>query len=241
MKVIEHKEYKLVNPKFLVDFDLNENNVYYPFKHFTSGYRFISMVGKSGSGKTSMLISLISNKQVFKKIFNNVIVYMPKHSRQSLKKNIFDENLDSSKLFDCLSVKNLSIGYEMIKLFAANDENTLLVLDDCGSYLKDFTVNQLLFDLVSNRRHYHTTIIMLVQVYNSIPMNLRKGITDIVVFYKPNINEITNIFEELLEEKNKDKIKEIFDFVFQEKYDYMVLNTDSQRLYKRNLELIYKN
>lgn len=240
MKTITHKEYKLTNPKFLVDFDLNETNTNYPFKHFTSGYRFITLIGKSGSGKTSLLISLLSNKQILKKVFDNVIVYMPKHSRASLKKNIFDENLDSSKLFDNLSFKNLSIGYEMIKLFSENGENTLLVLDDCGSYLKDYNNNQLLFDLVSNRRHYHCTIIMLCQVYNSIPMNLRKGITDIVVFYKPNINEITNIFEELLEEKDKNKIKEIFDFIFDEKYSYMVLNTDSQRLYKKNIELLYK-
>lgn len=241
MKIIKHKEYNLTNPKFLCDYDLNEHNTEYPFKHFTNNYKFVVLCGKSGSGKTSLLISMLTCKNIFKKTFNNLLVYMPKHSRASLKKNIFDENLDSSKLFDALDYKNLSIGYEMIKLYSENDESTLLILDDCGSFLKDYSNNQLLLDICNNRRHYHCTIICLVQVYNSIPLNIRKGINDIIIFYRPNINEINNIFQELLEEHDKDKIKEIFDYIFDEKYNYMVLDTDTQRVYKKNIELIYKD
>ena len=42
-------------------------------------------IGKAGSGKTTLLMSLLHNKNVYKKKFENILLVMPTNSRGSIK------------------------------------------------------------------------------------------------------------------------------------------------------------
>ena len=57
------------------------------------------IVGAPGSGKTSIMASLLQEKQAYKKVFDHVHVVMPPSSARSLKKNIFDGH---DKMYDDL-------------------------------------------------------------------------------------------------------------------------------------------
>ncbi len=57
--------------------------------------------GAPGNGKTSMMVSLLQEKQAYKKAFDQVFVVMPPSSARSLKKNIFE---DHDQMFDDLDV-----------------------------------------------------------------------------------------------------------------------------------------
>ena len=69
---------------FTVDGSLNDNLNKYPMLSNSNGYRFTCFIGKPGSGKTSLLVSFLTSKKVFKKVFHHVYVVMPTTSRNSM-------------------------------------------------------------------------------------------------------------------------------------------------------------
>ena len=74
--VKKHPEYKLKRPELLVDFVLKEN-VPKPFDFLVDGFKLVLITGNSGSGKTSMLVSLLTDRHLLRKVWNNVVVVIP--------------------------------------------------------------------------------------------------------------------------------------------------------------------
>ena len=63
-------------------------------------------IGKPRSGKTSLLYSPFKSKRLLKKCYENIFVFQPTHSRQSMKDKVFDQ-LDEHKKYNELSYENL--------------------------------------------------------------------------------------------------------------------------------------
>ena len=62
--------------------------------------------------------------------------------------------------------------------------NSLLILDDVTTSLKDKGLQQLLNQTIFNRRHYRLSIAILVQSYNAMPLSTRKTLSHFLS-YKP--------------------------------------------------------
>ena len=71
------------------------------------------LVGKAGSGKTSLMVSFIQTPNFFKKVFNKIYVFMPNSSRNSMKNNIFNV-LPEDQLFEGVSYEILSEVYDRL-------------------------------------------------------------------------------------------------------------------------------
>ena len=107
-------------------------------KHFNN-YGFNAFIGKPGSGKTSLLISMLTGKKkdrVFRKAFDHILLVVPKSSRESMKGNIFKKNHED-KMHDTLNIDSISNIKIKLLTSTAEKENTLLILDDVGASLKD--------------------------------------------------------------------------------------------------------
>ena len=77
--------------------------------------------------------------------------------------------------------------------------NSLLIIDDMAEKLKNKDIAYTLNRLIQNRRHKRLYIMILVQVYNKLPVSTRKLIDQLFVIGKPvNKKETQNIFEELV-------------------------------------------
>ena len=113
--------------------------------------------------------------------------------------------------------------------------NSILIIDDFTSYLKVQSHLVQFNNLIQNRRHYRLSIFLLVQVYNSIPMPIRKSINTIFLF-KCNKKEFQSIFDELMT-LPKELVIEIMNFVFDKKYSFLYLDVTNQVYYK-NLDHI---
>ena len=77
----KNKHINLKTPEFTCDLNpIGEHlNEYDMLKHFNN-YGFNAFIGKPGSGKTSLLISMLTGtgkNKVFKKYFNHVLLVMP--------------------------------------------------------------------------------------------------------------------------------------------------------------------
>ena len=108
-----------------------------------------------------------------------------------------------------------------------------------GAYLRDTHVKKLLKELVTNRRNYKTSIYFLCQTYKSLEPDIRKLFSNIFLF-KVSKKEMEDIMDEVIE-GHKDNIDEIIKLFFDKPYNYLFINTDSQRLFKNFDEIIFSD
>ena len=185
--------------------------------------------GAPGSGKTSMMVSLLTEKQAYRKAFDHVFVVMPPSSARSLKNNIFDKH---DKMFDDLDYDTLENILEQTRESTKEKENSLVVLDDFGAALKDNDIQRQLKELIWNRRHLRTSIWILVQSLVSVPLQLRKNVSHLITFKPRNKLEFHKIFEELIQ-LPKETAEDLLRFIFDKKYAFMFANCTSGDVYKK--------
>lgn len=191
---------------------------------------FMAIIGSAGSGKTSMLINLLTSRQAYKKAFHHVHVIMPSHSVASLKNNCFKNH---EKMHDELTWGTLDGITAAVKKAAAEGESSLIVMDDVTASLKDNEIQHELKDLIYNRRHYRTSILMLVQSYNAMPLAVRKTLSHFALFKPRNRKEYGAIFDELIF-MEREEADALMRFVFEgEPFAFLFAETATGKLYRR--------
>jgi len=163
IEIIHHDPPETKRPKFIVDTELNARMpksyalLQNMNKSFSAGF-----LGAAGSGKTSLLLSLLSSRKIFKKVFDCIIVFMPELSMQSMRNCQFND-LPEDQIFYEISDSNLKRAKKMIlatKDLRKGKENTLVVFDDLQSQYKDY--EKKLLHWQSNRRHMHLSLAFIM-------------------------------------------------------------------------------
>ena len=222
-------------PSFSVDNELDSKLNEYEITSLMNKSNFTLFLGRAGSGKSSLLISFLQTPALFKKVYHNIFLFMPSNSRNSIRNGFFDKNLPEDQIFDDVSLENLQYVYDKAQDDAKEDLNTLIIFDDTQKYLKG-ECEKLLLHIINNRRHARVSIWLACQTYNSIPRQVRQGITDLFIF-KINKTEMENIFNEMVEQHKK-IFQDILQFVFDKPHNFLFLDTNSQRLFKNWNEII---
>jgi hypothetical protein len=227
---------KVIAPKFHCDNELGNIPEPLPNKAFAA-----AIVGNAGSGKTSLLMSLLTARQpnrVYRGVFEDVYFVIPPHSRASLASTIFEDH-PPEKIFDDLTPEVLTTILSRCQEAAEEDCNSLIVIDDCTVSIKDKEVEKLLRRIIFNRRHYHISMFILSQTYNSIPLSLRKTLSHFFAFKPANRKEIENIFSELIFQP-KSVADEILEYTYKNKRDFLFGDASTGKLY-RNFNLLKIN
>lgn len=225
----------LKRPVFLCDNRLKDD-VPSPYNLLVDSYKFILWVGRPGSGKTSHLFSLFKDKRCLKKTWNNIILVMPIQSLNSMKRssNIF-KDISEEKLFDDLA--DIDIIREQVKEYADEGENSVIIIDDQMTKLKDPSVEKILADIVANRRHYRTSLILLTQIYERVPLKLRKLVNTVIMMFRPSKRELEMMFDELLEQ-DRETALEVNKIAFTSPYSWLMVDVPSQKLFAKYDEII---
>ena len=103
-----------------------------------------------------------------------------------------------------------------------------IIMDDQGAYLKNKETRKLLKELIFNRRHLRTSIFFLCQTYLSVDREIRKLFSNLFIF-KVSKKELELVFDEHIEEA-KDLILPLSKFVFNEKYNFLLINLFSNHI-----------
>jgi energy-coupling factor transporter ATP-binding protein EcfA2 len=150
---------------------------------------FTLFVGGMGSGKTSLLISML--KGVLKKTAHNMYVIIPEISLHSIspQDNVFVKHLPEGSLYHELSPEILEEVYDRAKASAEQDEYTYLIVDDFGHIMKQQPIIKALERLIIKMRHLKMCIFILTQNYYQTPLKLREICTNVVLW---NTNKSQN-------------------------------------------------
>ena len=197
-----------------------------PMWHYLNKTNFAVFLGRPGSGKTTLALSILKAAKLYKQKFDNIILVMPPNSRASLEESV---QLDPEKIHDELDDESIEMILDSLQAYATQNERTLLILDDVAASLKGSRYLQKRLEfLVYNMRHLKVTTFLLVQSFMSIPKNLRKNITNLFVF-KLSKSEMESLGSEVLELRPRD-VNDLLK-LYKNPHDYMFINTATQDMY----------
>ena len=184
---------------------------------------FMLICGKPASGKTSLILNLVckSNK-VYNKKFDRIFVFSP--SLITLKDDPFGE-LPDEQLHSEITAELLENALELIK---DTGEKVLFIMDDVVNDMKKNGVLTILNKMLMNRRHLagaggSCSFIITTQVYNKIPITIRKTATQIILYQTKNKKEIETIFDELILIPKQD-FYQILKYCFNDRYNFIYID-----------------
>jgi hypothetical protein len=188
------------------------------------------LCGSGGSGKTSLLLNLFKSRSLYRCKFHTIFYICPSSSFCSVEKHPF---ADHPKVYHELTVELLETIYNyLIQVKEEGEiEYSCVVIDDFADSLKDKHIQAQLNKMLIKSRHLQCSFIFTLQGYLYFPKMLRKQITYATIFKKNNAEEYDAISKELLF-LNRDDSLTLFDYVFDEPYNHLDVDTRENKLYK---------
>lgn len=244
LKLIKNKKPELPVCKMNCDDELSKTLNKYELTKFLNKSQSSMIIGKPGSGKTSLLYALFKSEEptLLRDVFQNIILFQPKESSNSMSDRIFHDNLPDENLFYDLTEENLTEVFNRIKEENECDDyeepiNHCIIIDDFTAHLRDSPIiKNLLKEMLMNRRHIHLSIFFIVQSYKSVEPDIRKLIDNFFI-YKTSKQGLEQIFSEIIELPSK-YIYPISNLVFDKKYNFLFINTETKRMFKNWDEII---
>jgi len=208
----------------------------------------MSIVGFSGSGKTNMVVQLITNKLIVDRLY-----VVSKHLQQPKMDYMFEyfENLDK-KVNQRLNRKKKSLVkmnlHRTIQLWTCDLED----LPDPEELDKEYN-NVILFDdLMTEKdlrkvetyfirgRHSNSTCIWLAQsFFTGVPRKVRLNSSHFVLFNAPSKSEIKRISNEVAPDLTQKEFMDLFNRAIEEDYSFFFIDTTQKRKllkYRKNLD-----
>ena len=168
IRIVHHEAPNLKTPAFQCDAKIHAKLDDFELSALLNRSHCCAMVGRAGSGKTSIALSMLLSGQLFRKCFSKILVCMPATSRASLRKDPFKQ-LPPGQVCDGLDLPALQSMFDIARNEAKDDGRTLIILDDCQSAFKLTPIERLLVHMNNNRRHNRLCIWILCQNYVKMP------------------------------------------------------------------------
>ena len=224
MDIIEHKNYdkKLRISKIPMTCD-DRGNIPEPLPPYNFA---MLIVGRPSSGKTNLIVNLVNKKgKFYNKKFNRVLIFSP-----SLNTLDTELKLPSEQIFTDISISELNEELNYLKEMLQEDPKykTLFIFDDMINNFKNDIPEFL--KILYNRRHYGLSVIIVSQVYNKLPMQLRKAVSHLILF-KPPKQEIESVHRDAIHLK-KDDFEKLIKYVYDKKYQFLFIDLNENKYYK---------
>jgi len=193
--------------------------------------------GGTGSGKSTWVVQMM--KTVFKKVFEEIIIIMPKNSFESIepKHNPFLQ-INPENIYHEFNPDTLAEVYAKIEENASEGYHTLLIIDDFGADLKLKPNEYILNTIFLKQRHLRTTTLLLVQNFYMVPKKMREIATNLVMF-NTNKSQNMKVFRELFDLKEQQFNQLIR--MLPTAHDYLIANLKYKRIFVDYNEVKFDN
>ena len=233
MEIIKNQEIKLKLIKQSID-ELDPDLLSIP-DPLPKKSMALYLVGAPGSGKTSLLLSLLLSKTAYLKKFDTV--FLMSGSLQTLPPELI-ANLPPDQVFDEYSIDTI---YEKVKQErdGALNPNVLFILDDVVKDIQEKSFNK----LILNRRHIiqnasnpkvkaGCSFWLTSQTYNLLHLKIRKNMNAIILFPTANRKELQCIKEELMCDISPEEQDMIIKYAWSKPYNFIFIRMDKPKSLK---------
>lgn len=145
------------------------------------------VVGGSGSGKSNMVVNLLTSKDMYKDYFDSVIIISP--TALHLDPTYKELRLKKSNFFppeEEVLERIMEIQEEKVEDFGKSGApKILIVLDDFISY-KRFANSSILLKFAVMSRHWNISMIVISQAYHRVPKSIRLQMSAVSYFKGSN-------------------------------------------------------
>ena len=209
--------------------------------------------GRSGSGKTCVLLNLLTKKQFYKNYFHYIVVFSPTAGEgddtydvlnlpaENIKSDFTQEDLDNLIESRKQLIKQKGISW------VSKHSRVLILLDDIIAD-RNFLMSPSALKMFALLRHFLCSVVVLTQSYNKIPRALRINCNATIVFPSTQ-SEVEVLLDEITPAGIKKRdFEKVIDYCTEGRYDFLYINRHAERKsqIRKNLDEIidlekYKN
>lgn len=186
---------------------------------------FLYVVGGVGSGKSSLVFSLLKNQ--YKQKFNNVYLFSP--SSHTIKGIPIPSNKLKTSIKELPEVVDKITSEYKKGLSDGKVYSSLIILDDMIADIKKADI--FMKRLVLNRAHSNISLIVISQKYRELPLIYRTNSSHIVFFKTNNLKEIQAIREETDLFKNKKSFYDAVSHSFKDQHSFLYFDLTRKKLF----------
>jgi len=198
------------------------------------------IVGRSGSGKTMAMTSMLKNKNLLKDCFDYIFFFTGSKPDKEIIKDLHLKK-------DCIKIDFSESDVEEIieKLekhidtggFNKDTPSTLFIFDDILGNT-DFLKSKTFTKLATANRHINVTFFILSQYYKKLPPVIRTN-ASYIMFFPSNQQEIEKLADEMTPARmNKKRFIEIVNYATKDKHSFLSINNKSENKLRKNFDII---
>lgn len=190
--------------------------------------------GRSGSGKTCLLLNMLKNEKLYGNFFHCIIVYSPTageyddtYKSLEIPKDNFVQDFDQETLETLIDSRRELIKKKGIK-WVAKHCRVAIILDDIIANRK-FLESQVALKLFCLLRHYLCSIFVLVQSYTKLPRSLRLNCNSVYVF-PCSQSEIERLIDEVTPAGMKKRdFENVIDYCTNDQFSFLSINNHAKK------------
>jgi GTP-binding protein EngB required for normal cell division len=201
--------------------------------------------GRSGSGKSNLLASILSRDEMLKDYYHCIVVYSPTagttddiYKNLDLPKENFIPDFGKEDLERIIDSRKKLIKKKGIE-WVAKQSRMLIILDDVISN-REFLNSPTALKLFALLRHYLCSIFVLMQSYTKLPRALRLNCNCIYVF-PASRSEIEVLKDEITPSSlTKKEFEQVIEYCTKDDYSFLTINNHapSGKKIRKNLDEI---
>ena len=197
-------------------------------------------IGRSGSGKTQAMVSMLKNEHMLKDVFDFVFLFCGvKPDAEMIK----DLNLPKCCVFTDFTEKDVKEVVDRIDDYIEhnglnkNTPSTLIIFDDCLN-LPEFLKSKTMTRLATANRHLNITFFLLSQYYKKLPPVIRTN-ASFIMFFAACESECEKLAEEMCPQNmSKKKFLNYIKHATQEKHSFLSINNKSDNKLRKNFDIL---
>lgn len=189
--------------------------------------------GRSGSGKTNVLLNILTKNNMYNKYFHYTVVYSPTAGKYDdmykvlkLPEENFKNDFSAEDLNNLIESRKQLIDKKGIEWVVKNSR-VLIILDDVIAN-RDFLNSPEALKMFALLRHYQVAIIVLMQSYNKLPRALRINSNATIVFPSTQ-SEVEVLLDEITPSGlSKKQFTKVIEYCTDGRYDFLYINNHAE-------------